>query len=103
MHDFDVMKCLKANVQRLGVFLEESFFVGDYIGVIDRCEYSDLVEGIVFLFVVEFAELNLHDKLLKTQEKERIRAYLLKGIFVVVGLSLDAKHLRKGTGAYKVF
>ena len=69
--------------------------------MIDRCEYSDLIERIVFLFVVEFAELNLHDKLLKTQERVRLGEYLLKGIFVVVGLSLDAKHLRKGTGAYK--
>lgn len=42
----------------LGGLVEEGFPVGDDVGVANGSEYSDLVECVFFLFVIEIHDFN---------------------------------------------
>ena len=58
--------------------LEESIFVSDDIGMLDRSKNSDFIKSILLLFLGEFADL-----------------YLLHGINIVIGEPLNLIDLTK--------
>ena len=58
LQDVTAISVLHHNAQAVGLILEKSFFVTNYIRVIDACEDSDFVECVFFFFATEL--LHLH-------------------------------------------
>jgi hypothetical protein len=50
LQDVTAISVLHHNAQAVGLILEKSFFVTNYIRVIDTCENSDFVECVFFFF-----------------------------------------------------
>lgn len=48
------------NAQSLGTLLKKSLFVCNDIRMIDGCQDSDLIQCVIFLFVIEFPKFDLY-------------------------------------------
>ena len=55
-----VVAILHDNTQTVRVFFEKGFFVGGYVGMVERCQDSDLVEGVFLLFRRKFHHFDLN-------------------------------------------
>jgi hypothetical protein len=60
---------LHHDAESLRAFLKECLLVCDDVGMVDGCQDSDLIQSIVFLLIIQFAELDLSGWLLEAAEK----------------------------------